>query len=174
MTWNAEGILSSGRELALLSLLNDNNIDVGIITETEIPTSSHGDFNVEGYHTFLTLNHSDKLKTARYHMMVVVRSELVALTKISPDLMHPAVQSIRIQIDLRNLVQVGGMYREWSDLPQEYVALYRVKDQIEAAAAKIEVDNIIFAGDINLDAAMGTDKKYGRRCLLLAHDNVIA
>jgi hypothetical protein len=80
-TWNAEGILSSGRELALLSLLNDNDIDVGIITETEIPTSIHGDFNVEGYHTFLPVNHSDKLKTAKYHMMVVVSSELAALTK---------------------------------------------------------------------------------------------
>jgi hypothetical protein len=81
MTWNAEGISSNGRELALLSLLNDNNIDVGIITETEIPTSSHGDFNVEGYHTFLP-DRSDKLKTAKYCMMVVVRSELAAITKI--------------------------------------------------------------------------------------------
>jgi hypothetical protein len=60
--------LSNGRELALLSLLNDNNIDVGIITETEIPTSSHGDFNVEGYHTFLPVGPSDKLKTAKYRM----------------------------------------------------------------------------------------------------------
>jgi hypothetical protein len=34
MTWNAEGILSSGRELALLNLLNDNNVNVGIVTET--------------------------------------------------------------------------------------------------------------------------------------------
>jgi hypothetical protein len=67
---------------------------------------------------------------------------------------------------------VGGLYRQLSDLPQEYAALNRVKDQIEVAAAK--VDNIIFAGDINLDAARGIDKKYGRRCLLLAHDNAIA
>jgi hypothetical protein len=119
MTWNAEGILSNGRELALLSLLNDNDIDVGIITETEIPSSSHGDFNVEGYHTFLPVNHSDMLKTAKYRVMVVVRSELAALTKIRPDLMHPAVQSIWIQIDLGNRVLVGGLYREWSDLPQE-------------------------------------------------------
>jgi hypothetical protein len=171
-TWNAEGILSSGRELALLSLLNDNDINVGIITETEIPTSSHWDFNVEGYHTFLPVNHSDKLKAAKYRVMVVVRSELAALTKIRPDLMHPAVQSIWIQIALGNRVLVGGLYREWSDLPQEYAALNRVKDQIEAAAD--EVDNIIFAGDINLNAAKGTDKKFGRRCLLLVHDNVIA
>jgi hypothetical protein len=39
MTWNTEGILYNGRELALLSLLNDNDIDVGIVTETEIPSS---------------------------------------------------------------------------------------------------------------------------------------
>jgi hypothetical protein len=82
MTWNAEGILSNGRELALLSLLNDNDIDVRIITETEIPTCSHGDYNVEGYYTFLPVGPSDKLKTAKYRMMVVVRSQLAAITKI--------------------------------------------------------------------------------------------
>jgi hypothetical protein len=54
MTWNAEGILSSGRELALLNLLTANNVNVGIITETEIPSSGHWDFNVEGYNSFLT------------------------------------------------------------------------------------------------------------------------
>jgi hypothetical protein len=86
--------------------------------------------------------------------------------------MHPAVQSVWIQIDLGNRFLVGGLYREWSDLPQEYAASTMVKAQMEAAAA--EVDNIIFAGDINLDAARGVDKKYRRRCLLLAHDNVMA
>jgi hypothetical protein len=166
------GILSNGRELALLSLLNDNDIDVRIITETEIPTSSHGEFNVKGYHTFLPVGPSDKLKTVKYRMMVVLRSELAAITKIQPDLMHPAVQSEWIQIDLGNLFLVGGIYREWSDLPQEYAASTMVKAQMAAAAA--EVDNIIFAGDINLDAAKGADKNYRQRCLLLAHDNVMA
>jgi hypothetical protein len=46
MTWNLEGILSSGRELALLNLLTDNDVDIGIVTETEIPFRGHGDFNV--------------------------------------------------------------------------------------------------------------------------------
>jgi hypothetical protein len=109
MKWNAEGILSNGRELALLSLLNDNDIDVGIITETEIPTSSHGDFNVEGDHTFLPMIHSDKLKMAKYRIMVVVRSELAALTKIRHNLMHSAVQSVWIQVDLGNCFLVGGL-----------------------------------------------------------------
>jgi hypothetical protein len=156
----------------LLSLLNDNDIDVEIITETEIPTSSHGDFNVEGYHTLLPVTHSDLLKTAKYRVMIVVKSAMAALMKIRHDLMHPAVQSIWVQVDLGNRFLVGGLYREWSDLPREYAALTRIKDQVQAAAA--EVDNVVLAGDVNLDRARRGDKKYVRRCLLLAHDNAIA
>jgi hypothetical protein len=157
--------------MALLSLLNDNDVDVGIITETEIPTSSHGDFNVKGYHTFLPVTHLDFLKTAKYRI-IMVRSEMAALTKIRHDLIHSAVLSVWVQVDLGNRFLVGGLYREWSDLPQEYAALNWIKDQIQAAAAK--VDNIVFAGDVNLNTARRGDKKYGRRCLLLAHDNAIA
>jgi hypothetical protein len=119
MTWNAEGILSSGRELALLNILNDNDVNVGIITETEIPTSSQGDFNVEGYHMFLLVTHLELLKTSNYRIMVVVRSEMAALTKIRHDLMHPTVQMIWVQVDLGNRFLVGGLYREWSNLPRE-------------------------------------------------------
>jgi hypothetical protein len=174
MTWNAEGILSSGRELALLSLLTANDIDVGIITETEIPTSSHRDFNVEGYHTFLPVSHSELLKTAKYRVMVVVRSAIAAQTKIRPDLMHPAEQTIWIQVDLEkgNRFLIGGFYREWSDLPREYAALTRIKDQLQAAAS--EVDIIVFAGSVNLDTARRCNMRYGRRCLMLAHDNAVA
>jgi hypothetical protein len=51
---------------------------------------------------------SNKLKTNKYRMMVVVRSELTAITKIQPDLMNPAVQNVWIQIDLGNRFLVGG------------------------------------------------------------------
>jgi endonuclease/exonuclease/phosphatase family metal-dependent hydrolase len=174
MTWNAEGILSGGRELALLNLLTANEVDVGIITETEIPASSHGDFNVEGYHTFLPVSHLELLKTDKYRVMVVVRSAMAALTKIRLDLMHPTVQTIWIQVDLEKgtCFLIGGLYREWSNLPLEYAALTRIKDQLQAAA--YEVDNIVFAGDVNLDTARRCDKRYGRRCLMLSQDNAIA
>jgi hypothetical protein len=137
MTLNAEGILSSGRELTLLNLLTANAVDVGIITETEIPASSHGNFNVEGYHTFLPVSHSELLKTDKYRVMVVVRSAMAALTKIRLDLMHLAVQTIWIQLDLGAGTRflIGGLYREWSDLPREYAALARIKDQLQAAAS---------------------------------------
>jgi hypothetical protein len=100
MTWNAEGILSSGRKLTLLNLLIVNDIDVGIIKEAEIPSSGHRDFNVEGYHSFLPLSHSELLKTAKYRVMVVVRSTLATVAKIRLDLMHRTVQSTWIQMDL--------------------------------------------------------------------------
>jgi hypothetical protein len=43
-----EGVLCSGRELALSNLLAANNVNIAIITEVKIPASSHGNFNVEG------------------------------------------------------------------------------------------------------------------------------
>jgi hypothetical protein len=67
--------------------------DVGIVTEAEIPASSHGDFSVEGYHSYL-LQASDLLKSAKYQVMAQVRSALATLTKIRLDLMHAAVQSV--------------------------------------------------------------------------------
>jgi hypothetical protein len=67
---------------------------------------------------------------------------------------------------------IGGLYREWSDLPREYTALTMIKDQLQAAASK--VDNIVFAGDVNLDTARRCNMRYGLRCLMLAHNNAIA
>jgi hypothetical protein len=42
-----------------VNLLNVNDVDVGIITETEIPSSGHGDYNVKGYHSYLPHSHSE-------------------------------------------------------------------------------------------------------------------
>jgi hypothetical protein len=53
MKWNLEGVLCSGREWALLNLLTANGVGVSIITEAEIRASGLGDFNVEGYYSYL-------------------------------------------------------------------------------------------------------------------------
>jgi hypothetical protein len=58
------------------------------------------------------------------------------------------------------------------DLARELTALSKVREQLQAAAA--EVDNVIFAGDINLNRARRSDVRYGRRCLMLVHDNAVA
>jgi hypothetical protein len=51
--WNAEGILRNGRELVLSHLLAANNVDIIIVTETEIPADSRDVFNMDGYTSFL-------------------------------------------------------------------------------------------------------------------------
>jgi hypothetical protein len=179
MTWNAEGILSNGRELTLLNLLNDKDVEVCIVTETEIPASGHGDYNVEGYHSYLPLSPSELLKTAKYRVVVLVRSALAAATKVRSDLMHAAVQLVWIQLDMQGTprrpgtrVLVCGMYREWSDLARETTALSKVREQLQLAAA--EVYNVVFTGNINLDTARRGNIGYGRRCLMLAHNTAVS
>jgi hypothetical protein len=125
MTWNTEGILSSGRELTLLNLLIANNIDVGIITETDIPSSSHGDFNVKGYHSFLPLSHLELLKRAKYRVVVVVRSALATVAKIRLDLMHPTVQSTWIQVDLGTKMSAYSSRQQQQQHPPEKGKLTR-------------------------------------------------
>jgi hypothetical protein len=135
------------------------------------------------------------LKTAKYRVVVVVRSALATVAKIRLYLKHLTVQSIWIQVDLGAEMSayssptknsqgqensayssqqqqqqqppakgkaicflIFGPYREWSDLAQESTALSRVRDQLQAAATA--VDNIIFAGDINLDTARRCDLRY--------------
>jgi endonuclease/exonuclease/phosphatase family metal-dependent hydrolase len=63
------------------------------------------------------------------------------------------------------------MYREWLDLAQETTALSKVREQLQAAAA--EVNNFVFAGDINLNTDRKSNVRYGRRCLMLAHDRSV-
>jgi hypothetical protein len=50
--------------------------------------------------------------------------------------------------------------------------LARIKDQLQADAS--EVNNIVFAGNVNLDTARRCKMRYGQRCLMLTHDNAIA
>jgi hypothetical protein len=81
--WNSEGILCSGRELALLNLLTANDVNIGVITEAEIPASSHGDFNDKGYHSYLP-HTSDLLKSAKYRVVALVQSALATTRGTTP------------------------------------------------------------------------------------------
>jgi hypothetical protein len=183
MTWNSEGILCSGKALALLNFLTNNDVDICIVTEAEIPTSGHGDLNVEGYHTYLP-HASDLLKSAKYRVVVLVRSALATAMKIRLNLMHAAVQSVWIQLDLQGTPRPGtcgplgtrvlvcGLYREWSEVARERTALSKVREQLQVESA--EVDNIVLAGNINLDTARRCDVRYRRRYLMLVRDSAVA
>jgi endonuclease/exonuclease/phosphatase family metal-dependent hydrolase len=58
------------------------------------------------------------------------------------------------------------------DLAWEMTALSKVREQLQAASA--EVDNVILAGNFNLDTDRRCDVRYRRRCLVLAHDSAVA
>jgi hypothetical protein len=55
---------------------------------------------------------------------------------------------------------------------RETIALSKVKEQLQAAAA--EVENVVLAGNINLDTTRRCNVRYGRRCIMLAHDSAVA
>jgi hypothetical protein len=164
--------------------LESADIDIGIITEAEIPASSHGDFNDKGYHSYLP-HPSDLLKSAKYRIVTLVRSSLATSAKIRLDLMGTAVQSVWIQLELQDTprrqgtrgprgtrVLIGGLYRKWWDLSLETTALSKVREQLQTASAK--VDNVVLEGDVNLNTARRYDVRYRRRCLMLAHDSTVA
>jgi hypothetical protein len=104
MTRNSEGIFCKGRELALSNLLVANDVDVMIITEAEIPAGSQGNFNVEGYTSFLP-HTSYLLKTAKYRVVAMVWSALATSAKLRPDLMHVSVQLVWVQLDIQERLQ---------------------------------------------------------------------
>jgi hypothetical protein len=113
----------------------------------------------------------------------MVRSALATSTKLRSDLMRASVQSVWVQLDIQGTlgpcdtreppgtqVLIGGLYREWTDLVLEMTALSKVREQWQAASA--ETDNVIFAGDVNLNTARRFDMRYRGRCLMLAHNTL--
>jgi hypothetical protein len=54
MTWNAAGILCSGRELILLHLLEMHTIDVMVLTQAELTVFRTEEFMVDGYTSYLS------------------------------------------------------------------------------------------------------------------------
>jgi hypothetical protein len=82
---------------------------------------------------------------------------------------------VKVLVDLPDpgtRVLIGGLYREWSDLALETTAMVKVREQLQAAST--EVDNVVLAGDVNLDTASRCDVRYRRRCLMLAHNSTVA
>jgi hypothetical protein len=81
--------------------------------------------------------------------VVLVRSALATAMKIRLNLMHAAVQSVWIQLDLQGTPRPGtrgppgtrvlvcGLYREWSDLARERTALSKVREQLQVESAEV-------------------------------------
>jgi exonuclease III len=97
VTWNANGLLTGSRELALSHLLEYNDVDIMVVTETEI-TAKAAAFATHGYVTFLPLvREKEKTRTIK-----LVKSGLVKLAnvRLCTDLMKlSTVQAVCISMD---------------------------------------------------------------------------
>ena len=104
MTWNASN-LSRGvtKGLALQNLLSLNNIDVAIVTETELPSTA-SPYAVKGYTSFFpTVLQGDKIR-----VLALVKSDLATTSgaKIRKDLMSE--RGLSVWLELGTLL-VGGI-----------------------------------------------------------------
>jgi hypothetical protein len=96
--------------LALSNLLAANDVNVMIIREANFPAGSYGNFNVEGYTSYLPYP-SNLLKTAKYRVVAMVLSALATSAKLRPDLMHASVQLVWVQLDIQGTPRPQGTCR---------------------------------------------------------------
>jgi hypothetical protein len=117
MMWNANSLLSGSRELALAYLLDNNSVDVMVVTETEIPDLS-APFATAGYVTFfLLVRAKEKTRT-----IMLVRASLAtqAGVQVRPDMKIATFQTVlnahKRLGQSHGAVTIGGIYRQWSHM----------------------------------------------------------
>jgi endonuclease/exonuclease/phosphatase (EEP) superfamily protein YafD len=183
LTWNAANLAQGTKELALSHLLVTNDVDVAVITETELLAPSAMVFSINGYTTYLPL----VLSGVKTWVLTLVKSNLAiqASVKLCLDLMLSSVQSVWIELSLpkQKKLVIGGVYRQWSsvttmDTPslnnipvQRKCGLAMEREQLENIVGQIKsateaVRAVVVLGDFNLDAHRLQDKSYIRQALL--------
>jgi hypothetical protein len=124
LTWNTCRLLTGGRELALVNLLQSTGADVATITECEIPEGSGG-FSVAGYTNFAPPPNAG----GKTRVLVLVKNDLAlrANVKVIANIMDPAVQSVWLHFSHHSIGSatqgatlgafiLGGIYRELTPL----------------------------------------------------------
>jgi hypothetical protein len=166
VTWNANGLLTGSRELALSHLLEYNDVDIMVVTETEI-TAKAAPFATHGYVTFLPLvREKEKTRT-----ITLVKSGLVTLAnvRLRTDLMKlSTVQAVWISMDAHvrpgpgrqcgqthGALTVGGTYRTWSHM-SKLLNAEQEREQVSSLMGQMEQalttsDRVLVIGDFNLD-----------------------
>jgi hypothetical protein len=172
--------MNGGRDLALANLLNANEIDIAVVTETELPRQV-APFALDGYTTFETISNGKK------RVLTFVRSTLAVRcnARLRLDLMEGVLPSIWLKIDAREVpicqnhtphpplhhgqLIIGGVYRQWSSDGETGASMER--DQLEPLISQIEqvTDSqtpVLLMRDLNLDTHRQDDKSYPHRSLL--------
>ncbi|QQP53929.1 Hypothetical protein FKW44_006580, partial [Caligus rogercresseyi] len=163
-TWNVAG-LSGTKELHLSCLLDRQDIDAAVITETEMAPSVDT-FKTKGYVSF------GPLGVGKRRIVTLVKTDLAMRSnaKLRPDLMSSDVQTVWIELTLPTYsVLVGGVYREWNSSEPGSVLTERdrldvILDQAKSATGTSK--RVLILGDFNLDTLRHNDRSYSRRSFL--------
>ena len=162
MTWNARGL--SSKENSLGHLLVTHEVDVAIITEAELSVSLAPNYALSGFTTFLPL----VKKGEKTRVVALVRSSLAisANARLRHDIMSTPVQTVWLDLRLPRggSLVIGGVYRQWLDLPDQREHLDVICAQ--AVAASKVAKSVIVLGDFNLDQHRPDDTSYRYRSML--------
>ncbi|QQP42216.1 Uncharacterized protein FKW44_016812 [Caligus rogercresseyi] len=142
-TWNVAG-LSGTKELHLSCLLDRQDIDAAVITETEMAPSVDT-FKTKGYMRIVTLVKTD----------LAMRSN----AKLRPDLMSSDVQTVWIELTLPTYVSLSP-----GSVLTERDRLDVILDQAKSATGTSK--RVLILGDFNLDTLRHNDRSYSRRSFL--------
>ena len=165
-TWNiCKGLVT--REFELLQLLEEEEIDILFITETDtLMLESESDYSIKGYKTIFPKRKTNKDKL---RLLCVIKEEVVPDFEIISDYMYDGFPSIWIKKARKdnnsdvNSLAIGGFYRVWSHNGENSEAsqLNRINiftNQIEQASANFK--DVIILGDANLDTNKWNNVKY--------------
>ena len=151
---------SNSRELELGHLLDEQQPDVVVLTETELPASD-STFAVKDYSVFYPDLYADK-----YRILVLIKTCLVPLC--NPTVLFQSSLDMWVRLGLKSgPLVIGAVYRQWRGHTQEREDLAVLHGHASAVAAAYK--HAVVLGDVNLDMARVSDASYYRSRMLGDH-----
>jgi hypothetical protein len=159
-------ILSGSREHALSHLIKANEVDVAVVTETDMPSTEASGFALEGFVTFSPLGSEFLMGKDRVRVLIFVRASIADTVKLRPDLMSTTIQSIWVELAVRQLgvIVIGGLYRQFRQPPS--LEVEELEESLSQARCASLGKCVIMLGDFNLDSHKTDDPSYYKRALL--------
>ena len=163
-TWNIRrGLLSKENEL--VNLLQSEELDVIVLTETDTKKINAQDYKISGYTTHVQSVEGDE---DMVRVMALTKDNCGVDFELRTHLMSALFPSIWIEIKEKNgsKTLLGGFYRQWSmegklTVPEQVNQMELFSQQIREAANSQE--KIIITGDANLCADSWLRENYDRK-----------
>jgi len=163
-TWNVRrGLIRRENEIKLL--LQEEELDVLFLTETDIRKENVQSYKIKGFDTKLQAckNDGDMVR-----IIVLIKENVGVEVNLRDDLMSETFPSIWIEMLDRHKSKtvIGGFYRQWSanrklTVPEQVIQITELCNQISEANSSNE--KIIVMGDANLCSEKWLADDYNRK-----------